>query len=147
MKYLLIVLIAIAGAGIPVQVAANKQLEEGARSPALATGIAFAIGSIAMLLLSASGVLGRGSLGGLQTTPWWGWLGGILSAAVVILCVIALPRAGEEAVVGATILGQLVAAALIDHFGWLGVKRVPLNAWRIGGAVAVFAGVLLMQRK
>lgn len=36
---------------------------------------------------------------------------------------------------------------LIDHFGWLGVEKSPINAWKIGGAVLLLGGALLMQRR
>jgi len=45
------------------------------------------------------------------------------------------------------VLGQLVAALVLDHFGWLGVPRIPINAWRIAGAVGLFVSALLMQHK
>ena len=147
MKFLILSLVALTGAGIPIQVAANKRLEDAAHSPVLATALAFLIGSAAMVLLTLTGLLGRGTFSGLSSVPWWAWLGGVLSAAVVVASVVALPKAGAEGVIAATVLGQLVAAALLDHFGWLGVKREPLNPWRIAGAVLLFAGAMLMQKK
>jgi len=61
--------------------------------------------------------------------------------------IIALPRVGAAAVIAATVFGQLIAAAVLDQFGWLGVPQVRLNWWRIGGAVLLLAGTLMMQRK
>lgn len=147
MNILILAIVALTGAGIPVQVAANKRLEDAAHSPALATALAFFIGGGVMVLLTLTGLLGRGSFSGLASTPWWAWIGGVLSAAVIVASIVALPKAGEEGVIAATVLGQLIAAALLDHFGWLGVKKEPLNVWRVAGAVLLFAGAMLMQKK
>lgn len=147
MNILLLLLVTLTGAGIPIQVAANKRLDEAAHSPALATALAFFIGGLAMVALTLTGLLGRGTLSGLSSAPWWAWVGGVLSTAVVIVSIVALPKAGAELVIAATVLGQLVCAILLDHFGWLGVKQQPLNVWRVLGAVVVFGGILLMQKK
>lgn len=147
MSYLFFAIVTVAGAGIAVQVAANKRLEDAVHSPSLATALAFLIGAVFMALLTLTGLMGRGTLGSLSTAPWWAWIGGILSAAVVIVSIIALPKAGAEGVIAATVLGQIIAAALLDHFGWLGVKQEPFNVWRLIGAILLFAGALLMQKK
>lgn len=147
MKYALIALVAIAGAGIPIQVAMNGKLREAVREAPLGIALAFAIGSLAMIGLSLSGVMGRGHLAGAASAPWWAWLGGLFSVAVVLASVVALPELGAAPVIAATVFGQLITAMLIDHFGWLGVDRSPINGWKIGGVILLFAGALLMQKR
>ena len=75
---------ALAGAGIPVQMAANHRLEEAVRSPALSVALAFATGGLLMAALALSGVLGQGQLSGIASAPWWVWTGGLLSVIIVI---------------------------------------------------------------
>jgi transporter family-2 protein len=147
MRYLILVLVVVSGAGIPVQVAANKRLEKAVQSPALSITLAFAIGAVAMAMLATTGWMGRGRLDGAGAAPWWAWVGGLLSASVVILSIIALPQAGTAAVIAATVFGQLTASAILDHFGWMDVPLIRLNGWRVCGAVLLFAGALMMQRK
>jgi transporter family-2 protein len=147
MKLVLILVVVVAGAGIPVQVAANKRLEKAVDSAPLAVALAFVVGAVAMIVLKYTGWLGRGQLSGAVAAPWWAWSGGLLSAAVVIASVIALPQAGTAAVVAATVFGQLLAAAVIDHFGWLDVPQIRMNGWRICGAILLLAGALMMQKK
>jgi transporter family-2 protein len=146
-KYLMIGLVALAGAGIPVQVAANHRLEEAVRSPALSVALAFTTGSLLMGALALSGVLGQARLAGIASAPWWVWTSGLLSVLIVLASILVLPRAGAGAVIAATVFGQLVAAVVLDHFGWLGVKQIPINAWRIAGMLFLMAGAALMQRK
>ena len=147
MKHLLILIVAVAGAGIPLQVAANKRLEKAVESPALAVSLSFLVGAVAMIALTYSGWLGRGKLSGAASAPWWAWAGGVLSTAVVVASIVALPQAGTGAVVAATVFGQLLAAAVLDHFGWLDVPQIRVNAWRVGGAILLLAGALMMQKK
>jgi len=139
--------VVLAGSGIPFQGAANKRLEKAVQSPALSVTLAFVIGAVAMAALTATGWLGRPRLLGATAAPWWAWVGGLLSAFVVIASIIALPMAGTAAVIGATIFSQLVASALIDHFGWMEVPVIRLNWQRICGAILLFAGAWLMQYK
>lgn len=58
-----------------------------------------------------------------------------------------MPRIGPALMIACSVLGQLVAALLLDQFGWLGVPRVPINPWRLLGAAFLFVGVLLMQHR
>jgi transporter family-2 protein len=147
MRYLLLALIVVAGCGIPVQVAANNRLDKAVHSPALSVALSFLIGSGLLALLMVSGALGRGSISGATTAPWWSWLGGIFSAFVVVVSIIALPRTGAGAVMAATVFGQLTTAMILDHFGWLDVPQIRISGWRVMGAVLLLAGALLMRSK
>lgn len=52
MKYLIIALVVLGGVGIPIQVAANNRLRDAVESPALATTLAFAVGTLGMATLT-----------------------------------------------------------------------------------------------
>jgi len=36
---------------------------------------------------------------------------------------------------------------LLDHFGWLGVEKNPINWQRLLGAIVIFIGVLLTLQR
>ena len=147
-QYLLIALIALSGVGLPVQDALNAQLRTAIKSPMLGALISFVVGAVVLGAFSALGVLGQGKLSELGRTHWWVWLGGgLLGAFAVTVGLIGIPKVSAGVVIAATVFGQLIAAVVIDHFGWLGVPRVPLNPWRIAGALGLFVSVLLMQKK
>ena len=93
----------------------------------------------------AAGALGLG--GAVPAMPWWAWAGGLFGAFYVTISVVALPRIGTALVIACAVVGQLVAGLVLDSFGWLGVPKVPFNAWRVVGAALLCVGVLLMQRK
>ena len=148
MQYLLIALLVVSGLGLPVQDALNAQLRSAVKSPMLGALISFVIGAAALGLMALAGVLGRGKLSGLSETPWWVWAGGgLIGAVAVTMGLIGIPKVSAGIVIAATVFGQLFAAVVIDHFGWLGVPRVPLNPWRIAGAIGLFVSALLMQKK
>ncbi len=134
--------------GLPVQDALNAQLRTALKSPLLGALVSLVVGVVALGALSALGVLGRGSVSGLAKTHWWVWAGGgLLGAFAVTVGLIGIPKVSAGVVIAATVFGQLVSAVVVDHFGWFGVPRVPLNPWRVAGALGLFACVLLMQKK
>jgi transporter family-2 protein len=146
MRYLILILVILGGAVIPMQVAANKRMEDAVRSPVLAATLAMLGGGLALAVISTTGWLGRGHLLQAAHAPWWVWLISCL-AIFTVVSIIAIPRVGAAAVIAATVFGELSAAAILDHFGWLGVPQIRINGWRIAGAILLFAGMLLMQRK
>ena len=146
-RYLLLIIVMVAGAGIPVQVASNHELEKAVRSPVMSVAISFMIGCLAMLILLTTGLMQKPELSGAATAPWWAWIGGLLSASIVVVSIVALPQSGAGAVIAATVFGQLLAASVLDHFGGLGVPQLRVNAWRVCGVLLLLAGALLMQKK
>lgn len=146
MRFFILILVILGGAVIPVQVAANKQIEKAVGSPILAATIAMFVGSISLGLIATTGWLGRGHIRNAASAPWWVWIASAASIFVVV-SIIALPRVGAAAVIAATVFGQLTAAAMLDHFGWLGVPQIRLNCWRIGGAILLLVGTLMLQQK
>ena len=148
MQYLLIGLIALSGGGLPVQDALNAQLRSVLKSPMLGALLSFVVGAVVLGAFAAFGVLGHGKLSGLSKTHWWVWMGGgLLGAFAVTIGLIGIPKVSAGIVIAATVFGQLLSAVVIDHFGWFGVPRVPLNPWRIAGALGLFVCVLMMQKK
>ena len=106
------------------------------------------------LVAGATGILvllvARRSLAGVGTSfhqPLWMWLGGILSAFIVLSITFAAPKIGVAAAIGLVITGNLVVAALIDRFGWLGVTPIPLQWTRVVGILLLAGGAALVLRK
>jgi len=90
---------------------------------------------------------GFGGLGDTLSQPWWMLTGGALGAFIVLSITIASPRIGTTAVVGLLIAGQLIAATVIDRYGWFGFDRVPLDWPRILGIALLAAGAALTLRR
>jgi transporter family-2 protein len=59
--------------------------------------------------------------------------------------VIVTPRLGAAVMLASTILGQLGAALVVDHFGWFGAAVVPISVTRVLGAMLLALGVILIR--
>ena len=79
--------------------------------------------------------------------PKWLWLGAAIGVFVVAAITLAAPEIGTTATVALLIAGQLGASLAIDRFGWFGVDRVSLTAFRILGVVLLVAGAALTLRR
>jgi len=55
------------------------------------------------------------------------------------------PKLGMASVVGLVVLGQMVMAMLIDHFGWLGLSIHTINWKRLSGALLMIVGLLIIK--
>jgi len=132
------------GIGIPVMAALNGTLGGRIGSPAAAALILF---------LAASAIA-------LAATWWSGWpkaaswsaaapvyyLGGAFVAFYVLSITWIAPRFGVANAVFFVLLGQLVSAAAIDHFGLFGAPRVPMSWMRAAGLALMAAGVMLARQ-
>ena len=76
--------------------------------------------------------------------PWYIYLGGVLSVFIISLVAMSIPKIGMCNATTAIIIGQVGAALIIDHLGWLGVVRLPWNPWQILGLVLFAAGAKLL---
>lgn len=59
---------------------------------------------------------------------------------------VAVPRLGVATALGMRTFGNLVAALVADHFGWLSAEAIPLAPRRLAGAALLLAGALLMWK-
>ncbi len=133
------------GVAFAVQTSINASMARGIGSSLVAAVISFGVGfAVLSLLALATGQAQAAS--GLRHLPPWIWLsGGILGAGIVFGSLFLVPRIGVAALAAFIIAGQLAAAALIDHFGLLGVPVHELHLWRGVGIVLLFAGALLVR--
>ncbi len=147
MSWLLMLPIALAaGMAAPTQFAINTQLRDVVGGPVLAAALSFLVGTVALFATTA--VLRRSvpELGPLAGAPWWMWTGGLLGAFFVCASIILTPRLGAATTVGVFLTGQVVASIVIDHFGLLGVPVQSASLPRIGGALLIVVGVVIVQR-
>lgn len=146
--WVLVVLALIAGVAVPVQFAANARMGGAAGGPVTAAAISFFVGTAALLLVVAGILLvGRGespTVPGTTEGPWWAWSGGFLGAFYVTMSIILTPRLGASVTIGFIIGGQMIASIVLDHFGLLNLPTSPATLPKLGGAVLVVIGAIMV---
>lgn len=136
----------LGGAVLPIQIGLNAQLKEWVGSPVLAALASFAVGALALLAAIVAFRVPWPGLGRVAESPWWVWIGGLFGAFYVSTTIILGPRLGATVLAVLTVAGQVLASLAIDHYGWVGFARQPVNVWRILGVALLLAGVALIRR-
>lgn len=134
----------LAGFGVPMLAALNAALGVRLGSPAAAATVLFCVAFLSSLVVlvffKPSDVLGALSV------PKHLLLGGVLIAFYVLTITFIAPKFGVGNAVFFVLLGQLVAAALIDQFGLFGNPVSPISATRAFGIALMAAGVFFTQQ-
>jgi len=134
-----------AGIGIPILAALNAQLGARLGSPVAAGTVLFVVafaGAATVLMLTG----GPGPLRALPGQPAHLFGAGLFVAFYVLSITWVAPRFGVGNAVFFVLLGQLVSAAIIDHFGLFGAIVKPFSPTRGAGIGLMALGVLLTQR-
>ena len=135
----------LAGVGIPVLAALNSQLGARLGAPVAAGFVLFSVGfAAAALLLLLSGQ--APALTALSAQPKHLFLAGLLMAFYAFSITWVAPRFGVGNAVFCVLLGQMIAATLIDQFGLFGAIVRTVTLTRALGIVAMVAGLALIQR-
>ena len=140
----------LAGLGIALQTVVNLELRQRLGQPVLAALVSFLVGTLALAALylaTSRGVARPLGVAGAAAVPWWAWIGGLFGAYFIWTAIVATGRIGPALFFGLVVTGQLVASAVIEHFGWFGITRQPLSLPRVGGALLLLGGLALMRMK
>ena len=139
--YLIIAL--AAGVALATQSAINTQLAKAMSGEAvIATFISFAVGTIVLFFIAWVKPDLWGNLSTVPSQPWWKLIGGILGAVVVFTTVLLAPKLGITAMLFFIIVGQLITAATIDHFGLIGMPIREVNITKFIGLIIVAFGLV-----
>jgi transporter family-2 protein len=144
MNPLLMIAAALAGGGIAFQVVVNTQLRVATGSALWASAAQFVVGFTALTLVALAL---REPLPHAARGPWWMWIGGFFGATYIVVSVLLSRRLGTAVLLASTVVGQLLTALAIDHYGWLGAPVNRLSTTRVLGAALLIAGVLLMRAR
>ncbi|PZR00620.1 MAG: hypothetical protein DI533_08750 [Cereibacter sphaeroides] len=143
LRYAFIML--LAGIGIPVLAAMNSQLGLRIGAPFAACAVLFLVAfSAALVVLLISGQ--APALAALPGQPRYLMLAGLLVAFYVLSITWVAPRFGVGNAIFCVLLGQMIAAATIDHFGLFGAAVRHISATRAAGIGAMVVGLFLIQR-
>ncbi len=141
---LLIILMVAGGVAVAVQPSINARLAEKTGFLEAAT-ISFAVGTA--ILLITSFLASDGSLRRAGEAQWWQLTGGLFGAFFVTMTIIGVPRIGTTAVLALTIVSQLAAGVVMDHYGLFGMRDIPFDVRRGLGILLLLAGVYLICKR
>jgi len=134
----------LAGIGIPILAVLNSQLGARIGAPVAAAVTLFLVAlavAVATLLLTGQ-AHGFARMAG---QPWYLFMGGLFVAFYVLSVTWVAPRFGVGNAVFCVLLGQMFAAALIDHFGLFGAQVYPITLSRALGIGTMMAGLALIR--
>jgi transporter family-2 protein len=140
--YALIML--IAGIGIPTLAALNAALGTRIGSPAAAATVLFVVAFATSLCVAL--ITGPQGFTRLAGAPKHLFLAGVLIAFYVLTITFIAPHFGVGNAVFFVLLGQMISAAAIDHFGLFGAQVSPIGLTRAGGIALMAAGVWVTQQ-
>jgi bacterial/archaeal transporter family-2 protein len=134
-----------AGVVLPFQAGINAQLADWVDSPIRAAFVSFAVGAVALLIVSLLVFKPLPSTERLGGAPWWVWLGGLLGGVYVTAAAVTAPQLGAATLIALVVAGQSLASLVVDHFGWVGFAPKHVSAGRVAGMALVGAGVALVR--
>lgn len=83
---------------------------------------------------------GKGDWSKIGEIPFYGYLGGVLSAVIIFGVIFSMSSLGVGNATAAIILLQIVTALIVDTFGLFGAEKIPFSWWRIAGVVLLCLG-------
>jgi len=91
--------------------------------------------------------MGAGGLAKAGQAPWYTYLGGFLGILIFYGVMRSIPKVGVAPATTAIILGQVLTAGLIDHFGLFGMERSPFTWLKLAGTLLMAAGAWMLLKK
>ncbi|ACT59923.1 DMT family transporter [Hirschia baltica] len=138
-----------AGFGIPMMANLNAGLGVRLSNPLAAvvvlTGVTFLTSSL--VLLASGGIGDLLVIGHFKTIPTVYFLGGVLFVFYITSITWAAPRIGVGNAIFIILLGQLLSATTIDHFGLFGAIKSTITPKRALGLLVMAIGLYLAQKE
>jgi len=88
-------------------------------------------------------IYGGGKLSQWRSVPWYVLGAGVFGLIVIAAISFMIPRVGVAAAVTTVVAGQVLAGAVIDHYGLLDAHLRPMDLTRAIGLAVVLFGVWL----
>jgi transporter family-2 protein len=136
----------LCGAVLATQVGVNVQLSSAVGNPVTSTLLSFVVGTIGVAVYMLVVRAPLPPIATLTQIAAWKWTGGLLGAVYVLLTIAIGPRLGAAALLALVVTGQMVAAMVLDHNGWLGFAQHSINLWRLLGAALLVTGTVMILR-
>ena len=135
----------VAGGMIAIQSVLNSSL--GQRAGNLGSVLVLTLISVITLIIL---IVAFPTTANFQRLPdlseWYLYVGGVLGVVILAAPIYLVPRIGTTSTLVAIVLGQLLLALLIDHFGLFASPKIEVKQTRIVGALLVAIGAFLVSK-
>lgn len=145
MQWPLMLAALVTGALVPLQLASNGQLGGVTRNAFTASLIVFLIGSVVLALIVLVTRPALPSMGTLTSAPPTVWLGGAIATLYIVAIVVLAPRLGVGLTTALILVGQIVTALALDHFGAFGNPQHTLDLGRLAGLALMVCGIVVIK--
>jgi bacterial/archaeal transporter family-2 protein len=137
----------VTGAGVAAQSVINSRLRFILGTPIWAAAAQFIVGLLLLLLLAAATRQPAPVVTGLGRAPWWIWTGGVFGATFIVVTIVLTGKIGATLTLASIIVGQLIGALVVDHYGLFGGTVIRLTPLRVTGVGLLLLGVTLIRWK
>ena len=134
------------GALIPIQAATNASLSKALGDVVYPALVLFAIGLVTVFITIAVLRLSPPSLAEFSTAPRHGYVGGLIVAGYVLAITYLAPKMGVGNAICFIVSGQIIAAVIIDHYGFFTATETKLTLPRMAGISLMIVGLFLAKR-
>jgi transporter family-2 protein len=135
----------VTGAGLAAQALINSRLRDVLGGAIWAAIGQFVVGLALLVVLALATRQPSATFETVPRAPWWIWTGGAFGAAFIVVSILLTPRMGTALTVASITVGQLLAALVFDHTGWLGAPVIKMSPLRLAGAALLCAGIVLLR--
>ena len=137
-----IIMSVVAGAAMSLQGVINTRLSEKVglyESNVFVQATALALGLIVMWMF------GKGDLSEITQVNKIYWTGGILGTVIIVTVMLAIGNLRPTQAIAIILISQLLVAAVIDAFGWLGAEKISFTWNKWAGLALMIAGVIAFK--
>ncbi|MBP3650207.1 MAG: DMT family transporter [Clostridia bacterium] len=134
----------VAGAAMSVQGVMNTRLQEHV---GLWEANAYTQGTALLLSLIVLWIFGNGDLMKLASVPKGYLLSGALGLVITVTVMLSIKGLSPTVAISTILIAQLLVAAMIDGFGWMGQEKISMNAKQFIGLALMLGGVVLFKWK
>jgi len=143
MKVYLICLMLVLGFVLTLHLSMNGQVFSILKNPRMANAIFWIIGALTAIIIGLTDwdptVFTR-----LKDVPIWLFTAGVMGGCLVFGISWTIPKLGAGPAICLMIAGQMITGLIFSHFGILGSPVEPISMAKVGGAVLLLAGALIV---
>ena len=135
----------LAGSMITIQSVLNSAL--GKKIEILGSVLTATVVSLFILIISIFVFPGSANFKRIPgADEWYLYMGGILGIAILAAPIFLIPKIGATSTLTAIVVGQLLLALILDHYGLFDFPRIQISPTRIVGMLLLGVGAYLIKK-